>query len=432
MNTEWIIDRHRLRELLQQHPNWSSYRLAQELNRSQKWVRKWRRRISETPSDAMLVGQSRARHTPVQRTCLVVERRIVELRRSLAQQLGRVPGQRTILYYLHQDENLKKSGLFLPTSESTIWRILNQYQCFHRFTRPRRQPIERPEPMSVWEIDFSDLPGVASVTSNKQVHIVETFNVVDRGTSILVDTQVSDSYDAEHALIAMAGTLIVYGCPLRIVFDRDPRLVGSWTGDGFPSAFMRFLLSVGIHTEVCPPQRPDLKPCVERFQRTLEHEWIRIEQPPDLAAAKALLQIKHDFYNRERPNQSTVCSNQPPYEAFPTLPILPHIPDEVDPDQWLVAYHNRLLKRRVTSNGSVQIGKHRYYVDRKLAGQQIIIQINGHERQLDVYHRGCYLKSKAIKNLYHGTIPFGDYLRLICQEARAEWRQIQRRKRVVA
>lgn len=432
MNAEWMVDRHRLRDLLQQQPDRSSYRLAQELGRSQKWVRKWRRRILAAPADAILVGQSRARHTPVQRIDPAVERRIVELRTLLVEHLGRIPGQRAILYYLHQDEQLKQAGLRLPGSESTIWRILDHHQCFYRPKRSARKPIERPEPMAVWEIDFADLPGVASPHSEKQTHVVEAFNVVDRGTSILVDTQASDSYDAQQALIAMASTLIVYGCPQRIVLDRDPRLVGSWSGDGFPSAFMRFLLSLGIRAEVCPPQRPDLKPCVERFQRTLEHEWVRVERPGNLAAVRQLLHTKHDFYNRQRPNQSDVCGNRPPYEAFPSLPHLPGIPDEVDADAWLDAFHHRVLRRRVTSNGSVQIGKHRYYVARKLAGQQVVIQIDGHQRQFVVYHRGRQQKTMAIKDLYQGSISFGDYLKLICQEAQAEWRQLQRRRWLAA
>jgi hypothetical protein len=40
-------------------------------------------------------------------------------------------------------------------------------------------------------------------------------------------------------------------------------------------------------------------------------------------------------YNAERPNQARTCQNQPPQVAFPDLPVLPRVPEQVDPDGWL-------------------------------------------------------------------------------------------------
>lgn len=40
----------------------------------------------------------------------------------------------------------------------------------------------------------------------------------------------------------------------------------------------------------------------------------------------------HD--KRPRPHQGIACGNQPPRVAFPHLPLLPRVPDLVNPDAW--------------------------------------------------------------------------------------------------
>ena len=86
----------------------------------------------------------------------------------------------------------------------------------------------------------------------------EFFLVVDRGTSRVVYLEGSQGYNAETALAAVARLLLLQGLPQRLRFDRDTRFVGSWTGDSYPSALVRFLRVVGVQPVICPPRRPDL------------------------------------------------------------------------------------------------------------------------------------------------------------------------------
>jgi hypothetical protein len=250
---------------------------------------------------------------------------------------------------------------------------------------------------------------------------------VDRGSSILVDLQASDNYHARTAMLAMASTLIQNGLPRCIVLDRAPRFVGSWSTREFPSAFMRFLMNLGIAVDVCPPQRPDLNPCVERYFRTLDTECVRIKYPENVAQSKDVFDDHRYTYNHHRPNQSRVCGNRPPYVAFPELPSLPGIPVRVDPDRWLLKYHRRLFKRRVTSSGRIQIDKHRYYIRRELAGRYVVCQLDAHRQVFDVMFNKQFIKSMPIKALYGEAIEFGDYLELMLKEAEAEWRRLARR-----
>jgi hypothetical protein len=107
-------------------------------------------------------------------------------------------------------------------------------------------------------MDFKEVSSVPADPEGKQQHVVETLNVVDVGTSMVVEAVVRDDFTNETVLWALTHTFLTHGLPERLTFDRDPRFVGSWSGRDFPSAVMRFLLCLGLDAQVCPPQRPDL------------------------------------------------------------------------------------------------------------------------------------------------------------------------------
>jgi hypothetical protein len=49
METDWYQGRACLRHLRQKHPAWSYRRLTEETGYSYNWVRKWAKRLDETP-----------------------------------------------------------------------------------------------------------------------------------------------------------------------------------------------------------------------------------------------------------------------------------------------------------------------------------------------------------------------------------------------
>ncbi len=431
MEEQWIVDRAKLRQMLHDHPAWSTHQYAEAVGRCRKWVQKWKKRLqaAEPDDQHVLQGHSRARKTPPEPYHPDVVARVLELRDHPPPEVPRVIGAPTILYYLHQDPALQVRGYRLPRSTSTIWKILDANQRILRRAPVEHQPFERPAAMDTWEIDFTDIPTAQATHDRKQQHQVEAFAVVDRGSSILVDLQVSDDYHAQTALTAVVSTLLQQGLPRRIVFDRDPRFIGSWSAADFPSAFMRLLLSLDIAIDVCPPQRPDLKPFVERYFRTLKTECVRVQHPSSVAEANEAFAQHRSTYNQHRPNQSQACGNRPPYEAWPTRPLLPPVPRVVDPDRWLLQYHHRLFKRRVDSTGRVQLGKHRYYIQRDLARRHVVCKLDAHRRVIDVLMASKVIKSLPIKDLYNCQLSFDRYFDLILQEAEAEWRGYLRKQR---
>lgn len=426
MEETWIAKRSQLRQLLLDQPTWTNRMYASALGMSVSWVKDWKRvfRRAEPDNTDIVLGRPRYRRTPLEDYDPEVIATILDIRDHPPDYCPRVPGPAVIQYELQR--RFAGTEKRYPRSTSTIWCVLDQNQRIIRAPRPQHLPFERPEPMQHWEIDFTDINTIPDDPDGKQRHAVEMFNVVDRGTSILVESTASDDYTAETSITAMTSVFLINGLPRMITMDRDPRFVGGWQADDFPSAFMRFLLCLGINLDICPPRRPDLKPFVERIHRTVQEECIEVERPESVPDACDVLGRYRFRYNTDRPHQGSACGNRPPYQAFPRLPYLPRLPETIDPDGWLKSFDGRHYRRRVQANGSVKMDNRSYYVGRHLAGQQVVLQVKADTREFQIMHRRQVVKSIPIKGLYDEVLEFELYFDLIREEARSEWRATKR------
>lgn len=414
METEWVAARMELYRLLRQHRDWSLARLAHTLGYSLSWVKKWRRRFRQARAERleMFLSHSRAPKSRPTTISQVVVDAILTLRDDLKSLYQRVVGSKPILYHLHLDTRLPALGHYLPRSTHTIWKILKQAGRIPQRVRHLHDPIARPAPMSEWEFDF----GMVSLSPDQWL---EFFITVDRGTSILVHTHCAERYRADTALLTVARLLLLNGLPQRLRFDRDPRLVGSWATDGYPSAFVRFLLCLGITPDICPPRRPDLKPFVERCIRSVKHECLYVHRPAGVEQADPQLAQFSFTYNSERANQAVSCGNRPPYVAFPNLPALPVVPDSVDPDRWLEHYQGRVFRRRVAANGMVMVDKYHYFIGLAYSGQRVTLHLNAGKQIMQVLHQGKPIKDLAIQGLYQQQFTFQQYLAVMLEDARS-------------
>jgi hypothetical protein len=64
--------------------------------------------------------------------------------------------------------------------------------------------MERPAPMTAWQIDFKDASTVPADLDGKQQHVVEILNVVDMGTSIVVAAHAHADFHAQTARDSIA------------------------------------------------------------------------------------------------------------------------------------------------------------------------------------------------------------------------------------
>ncbi len=157
MTLSYYAARANLSALLPRHPDWSHAQFAAALGYSTAWVKKWHKRLREeqaagVPLEQTLQGHSRARkHLPTKTHPLVVEQ-ILAIRDQPPEGLRRVPGQEAIRYYLQRNPALPFFQLPVPSCK-TIYRVLKRHQRIPERGKPVHQPLERPKPMSVWQLD---------------------------------------------------------------------------------------------------------------------------------------------------------------------------------------------------------------------------------------------------------------------------------------
>jgi hypothetical protein len=228
--------------------------------------------------------------------------------------------------------------------------------------------------------------------------------------------------------VAIARTLQTYGLPDQVTLDRDPRWVGSPSEREFPSAFLRFLLCLGIAPVVCPPHHPWQNGVVERYHRNVKCECLLIHRPQTKEEVREVNAAYVQHYNTERPSQALPCGNRPPTVAFPTLPILSPVPTFVDPDAWLDRLDGLQTVRKVRTNGTILLDDLSYYIKGALAGQYVNVCLNATQQLVEVEHQGQLLKQLPIKGLKRTVLPYATFVEVMAQEALAEYRKLLRRR----
>src|SRR5947208_7146393 len=160
MEAVYYAARANLRRVLGQHPTWTRKQCAQAVGMSKGWVKKWVKRLREAPPEdqAVLHSQSRARKHPPERLSEVVVDRILQMRDQPPEGLRRTPGPKALLYYLPRDAELAATGERLPRSSRTIYRLLCQAGRIQRRVPAQHDPLERPAPMSQWQLDAHAMP----------------------------------------------------------------------------------------------------------------------------------------------------------------------------------------------------------------------------------------------------------------------------------
>lgn len=407
--SEWIHERHLLYELKAKHPEWSQASLARTLGHSARWVRKWTKRwegVIAIRPELMISQSRRPRHSP-KRVNEAVKQRIGALRSELSERFHRAAGAKTIRHFMAQENQLK-----VPC-ESVIERVLRERGYVRPRLKPAHLPLVLPSPNEEWELDFGEIY-LGPVDG-----ILEFILAVDRGTSRVVYIEGSPGYRAASAIDASLRLFEANGLPKRLRFDRDPRLCGSWTRDSFPSPFIRLLHALDVEPIVCPPHRPDRKPFVERAIGTLKHEWLSRHHFDTYADAHTQLEPFLHYHNATRPHQGAACQNRTPDEAFPTLPLLSHLPKAVTPDAWLQAEQGRLYRRRVNASGNVQVDQRSYYIGTAHAGRQVLVRLDADHQKFDILLDGKWLKAFDIKGLHPGRMDLYEFVELLKVEARA-------------
>lgn len=425
MEAIWFARRAALHCLAQQHPDWTHADLAAAVGASESWVKKWLARLKHaaTPDPTLYHARSHARYTPPPSTPSPVVERILALRDAPPAHLRRVPGPRTILFFLQRDPEALALGVPLPRSTRTVWKVLRAHGRIATDLPHPHRPLDPPAPLAEVQVDFTDIGTIPAEPEGKRLHAVEACLFEDVGSRQVPYVEIRSDFHAQTALEAVITCLRRTGLIDKLTFDRDPRWVGSPSGRDFPSALLRFLLCLGIEPNVCPPRRPDKKGYVERLIKSYQAECIAMDKPTTEEAAREATEVFLTHYHDERPHQGRGLDNRPPRVAFPTLPPRPPLPERVDPDRWLTSIHGQGFARTVQPNGSVVVDQHHYYIKQALAGQHVALVVNAPERRFEVFLGKEAVKTVPIKGLVGQALPFEEYAARMREEARSEYRR---------
>jgi hypothetical protein len=122
------------------------------------------------------------------------------------------------------------------------------------------------------------------------------------------------------------------------------------------------------------------------------------------------------------PERRRACGNQPPRQAFPTLPTLSPLPEVVQADRWLWRYHRRVFVRLIGSDGCVTVHHETYSISTRLSGRKVALVVDAPTAAFDVLAGPEVLKRVSIKNVVRGKMPLERFITLMLEQARSEER----------
>ena len=251
--------------------------------------------------DAGLEPRSRAPHRVANRTPVVVEDLIVELRKEL-EDVGLDAGPATIHYWLGR----RLDGQVAVPSPATIWRVLSRRGFI--VAEPSKAPARR------WR-------SFAAERANECWQMDSTGWFLADGTGVDIISALDDcSRTALRSLATARCTLAGVWETTTTAAERYgwPEWVLTDNAKYFGPSFAENLAVLGVRIGHSRPYHPQTCGKVERFQQTLK-KWLAAHDP---AVTLTELQDQLDefvtYYNTQRPHRS--LGRRTPHDVWNTTP----------------------------------------------------------------------------------------------------------------
>ena len=161
--------------------------------------------------------------------------------------------------------------------------------------KPRRRIVrERPEPLSVpeamnqvWSMDFMH-------DRLQDARALRLFNVLDDYNREGLGMEIDFSLPAEWVIRALEPIIEWRGQPQAIRCDNGPEYISE--------ALQRWAVKRGIRLDYIQPGNPQQNAYIERYNRTVRHEWLGQYLFESIRAVQAFATRWLWGYNHERPN----------------------------------------------------------------------------------------------------------------------------------
>lgn len=245
-----------------------------------------------------------------------------------------------------------------PPSETTVNRILKREGLVvsHSKTTDPPQSFERRHPNTLWQMDHK------SAIRGKWRSRCVPFVVLDDHSRYLL-CLVSQ---ADKGLSSTWGSLWdlfeEFGLPDSILSDND--IV--FAGRNGPSRIESYLMRLGIDVLHGRPYHPQTQGKVERFNGTLEREFLRdssFETPSELQSGFDVFRYEYNF---ERPHES--LDLEVPASRY--VPSLRPRPSSIP----AVSYSSGSILRKVCNSGRISFQNERIDVGRGISGEWVEVR----------------------------------------------------------
>jgi len=263
-------------------------KVAADLGRTDRWVRKWVARF-DPADESWAQDGSRAPHATVNRTMAEAEQVVVEVRRRLADNPWAQVGSGAIAW------EMTKLGLEPPTSR-TIERILARADVPKRRSRPEKYVSKgTPYPAhpvllrpNAWQ--EADLVGPRHLEGGLPFYALNTVDIGRRRAAIEILVS-KEEREIASGLVRIWSRL---GIPGGVKFDNGQTLQGR---GGHLSLPVRLALTIGVRVRFIPFSEPWRNGVVEHFNDVFDKRFFRTQRFTGLDHLREQAAIFEEFHN---------------------------------------------------------------------------------------------------------------------------------------
>jgi transposase InsO family protein len=266
----------------------------------------------------------------------------------------------------------RRAGLDQVPSRSGIYRALKRAGLIdatrrHRDRRFRRW--ERGGPMELWQMDVVGGALLADGTSCKILTAIDDHSrfVVCAGVMIRATSRAVCGHFAE--------ALRRHGVPQEILTDNGKVFTGRFASRDIEVLFDRICRENGIDHLLTAPRSPTTTGKIERFHRTLRHEFLTGRIFDELQAAQVELDRWVQSYNTERPHQALGM-------ATPASRFVAETGRRADTSAITVRSGEDWISRRVSVNGIISVAWQQISCGKHRAGHRLDIHLQGPVMQI--------------------------------------------------
>lgn len=263
---------------------WAIADLAREGHVSRQWLHTWWRRFVDKGKHwrSLEDRPSTPHHTPTKKRHLHVD--------QILQAKNEHPGLGVVKLAIVAN---------LPLGHTTIHQVLRENNACAKRQRIWRKYRRfcRPFPNYLWQLDITQVP----LRSGQWVFIASLID--DHSRFLLASRCYAQELNTGDVVGLVRTAVAQWGCPRQILTDRGCQFTSTQSDD--PSLFTLTLDAIGIRHIMGRPHHPRTQGKIERWHRSLKHEWFAYHDVQDtLDQVHGLLARWLEFYNFTRPHWS--------------------------------------------------------------------------------------------------------------------------------